>query len=191
MKTRSSTYTWLRLTAGLLVLSAILFAGGIALERRAHASREVAGIPQAAGAISALGQNAETPGTHQDADQAEAIPAEGAASTGQPGEALSETVLGIDLENPWLTIAFVLGSLVLAAALLRFGRRAVPLVILIAAAATILDVREVLFQVEHSNTGLALVAGAVALTHAAVVLLGILAWRTSRPFPDRSGGLAP
>ncbi len=187
MTTQSATHApfhrWLRVTAGLLVLAALLFAGGIALERGGHASPEVPGSHQEAGGLPASGANAETaeaPGAHQDADQAPAVPTVGVTPITPPAESLNETVLGIDLENPWLTIAFVLGSLALAAALLLLGRKILPLVILIVSVATILDVREVLFQIGRANAGIAIVAAVVALTHAAVVVLGILAWRTSR-----------
>ncbi len=187
MTTQSATHApfhrWLRVTAGLLVLGAILFAGGIALERGGHASPEVPSSHQEAGGLPASGENAGTaaaPEAHQDADQAPATPAVGATPINPPAESLNETVLGVNLENPWLTIAFVLGSLVLAAALLLLGRKILPLVILIASVATIVDVREVLFQIGRANTGIAIVAAVVALTHAVVLVLGILTWRMSR-----------
>ena len=82
--------------------------------------------------------------------------------------------------------AFVLISLLLAAALLRFGPRLLPLVILVAGAATLLDIRELLVQVGRANTVIGVLAGAVALTHAAAAVLALLVWRayrTAHPHP--------
>jgi hypothetical protein len=72
-------------------------------------------------------------------------------------------------------IAVVIGWTVLAAALLLFGPGALILIAL--AVATVLDVTEVLRQVALANGTVAILAALVALSHAAIAVLPVLALR--------------
>lgn len=89
----------------------------------------------------------------------------------------SETLFGLNLENPWIVWGFVGVSLLLAVAVLRFGKPALLLAILLAGAAALLDGREVIFQFGRANTLIASLALLTALTHAAAAILAFMAWR--------------
>lgn len=89
------------------------------------------------------------------------------------------------------TILFVVGSLLLAGALLWFGPRVLPLVVLMAGLTTLLDIREVLLQSGRANGTVALLAGGVTVTHAAAAVLAILAWRAYRAAPHPADPTKP
>jgi hypothetical protein len=90
-----------------------------------------------------------------------------------------ESVWGIGTDSPWLVGAVVLVWLVLTVALLRYGQRALPVIILAAVLAIIWDVREVMAQVSNSNTSITTIASAVALTHATVAIMaGLTLWHS-------------
>lgn len=74
----------------------------------------------------------------------------------------------------------VLGTLLLIAGLFVFGYRILPLVFLVALVATVLDVREVVYQLGQANYGVALLAIGVALSRLATVLVSGRAWRAGR-----------
>jgi hypothetical protein len=74
-------------------------------------------------------------------------------------------------------IAVVIGWTVFAAALLLFAPGALILIALAVAAATVLDVTEVLRQVALANGTVAILAALVALSHAAIAVLSVLALR--------------
>ena len=86
----------------------------------------------------------------------------------------SETVFGLDLENPWFVTAFALVWVVFIAALLLFGRLALPAVLLVAAVATVLDVGEVVRQVGEAKDLLATMAGLVTVSHVALAVLALV-----------------
>ena len=85
-----------------------------------------------------------------------------------------ETVFGLPLENPWLVAAFVLGWLVLAAALIRFGRITLPVILLVVVVAMVLDVGEVVRQIGEAKSLVAAFAVLVAVAHLALAVLALL-----------------
>ena len=142
--------------AGLIVVATILFVIGVAVERGSEA-REAPGLHQETGEAS------ETPG---EADEQADAPATVAGPV--ESAARSETVLGLDLENPGVVAAIVVGWLVLLGALFVFGRGALVVIALAALAATLLDLNEVLLQIDRGNTLVATLAVAVTIAHAAL-----------------------
>jgi len=78
------------------------------------------------------------------------------------------------LENPWFVASFVLGWLVLAAALIRFGRITLPVVFLVAVLAFVLDVGEVMRQISEAKSTVATFAVLVAVAHMALAVLALL-----------------
>src|SRR5258708_31313106 len=132
------------LIAGLLAISGALFVVGIAVERTGENPVVSAVQPNAAPAKPVDG----------DGSEGQAV----TPTTAQTTPVQNESVLGIDLENPWLVGAAVLGSLVLIGALLRFGYRVLPFIVLFAIAAALFDVSEVLRQIQRNNTTITLLA---------------------------------
>ena len=153
--------TALWLVGGLLIVSAALFVIGVSVERGSENHE-----------VPVVSQNA-APAKPVDSDGGEGSSASGAGHVDAPAAAQTtspqnESVLGIDLENPWLVGAAVVGSLVLMGALLCFGYRVLPIVVLFAIAAALFDVSEVLRQLQRNNTTVTLLAALVLLAHAAV-----------------------
>ena len=153
-----------RWTAALLAISTAFFALSVLMERSGE-SRET---PAASEPLEA-GESAE------ENEQAEGSHAEGAGT--EAGGEESETILGINLENPWIVWGFVGISLLLAVAVLRFGRTALLFTILLAGAAALMDAREVFFQFGRANMLIAVLAFLTALAHAAAAILALKAWR--------------
>jgi cytochrome b561 len=60
------------------------------------------------------------------------------------------------------------------------GYRVLPLVLMVALITTVLDVREVVYQLGQAHAWVALLAIGVALSHLATVLVAGLAWREGR-----------
>ncbi len=152
------TARWL--VAGLLAISAALFVTGVAVERGSENHQASAVRPAA------------SPAKPVDSDGGEG-PVDTPPTT-QTTPSQNESILGIDLENPWLVGAAVLGSLVLIGALWRFGYRVLPVVVLFAIAAALFDVSEVLRQIQRNNTTITLLAGVVLAAHAAVAIVSLL-----------------
>ena len=146
----------LRLLIGLIVISIALFVIGVVLERSGG-----------------LGTASSTTASHTSSVSAD--PDGGHDENGNPslsGQHLtSEAVFGLDLENSWFVGAFVLGWLVLIAALVRFGRPILLVILLVAIASTILDGGEITRQVRGMHGLLATFAVLVALTHLALAAL--------------------
>ena len=174
MINRSNPTTLARWTAALLVISAVIFALAIQLERSGESREtptasehseagETAGAPNEAG--EAGEENEQTKGPHTEATE-----------TGEGGKQ-AELIFGVNLENPLLVWGFVGISILLAVAVLRFGRPALLLALLLAGGAALLDVREVFFQFGRANVLIASLAVLVALTHAAAAILAFMAWR--------------
>lgn len=153
------------LMVGLIVVGTALFVTGVLIEH------SVSGTP--APVSTALGQ---TSSTSQDADGGhESTGSTQKSSTVQTHEGQQhETVFGLDLENPWFVTAFVLVWLVFIAALIRFGRIALPGVLLVAVVATVLDAGEVMRQVGEAKSLVATIAVLVAVTHVALAVLALL-----------------
>ncbi len=163
-----------RLMAALLVISAVLFVIGIALERASPVGDIHTEAPPVATKVTSTSvENGNESG--------EVHPQ--ATSNTPSSEAQAETTLGFNLENPWLVGAFALASLALAAALLRFGWPALLLALLFGAGTAVLDLQEVLTQLGRSNTLVAGVAVLVAVAHVAVAVLAVVAWASLRAAP--------
>jgi hypothetical protein len=95
-------------------------------------------------------------------------------------QAEQSRVFGIDVESPGVIAAVVLGTLLLIAALFVFGYRVLPLVFIVALVATVLDVREVVYQLGQAHYAVAFLAVGVALSRLATVLMSGRAWRAGR-----------
>ena len=143
-------------------------------------------VAQAARRPALCPTHTEPAAAHVDGDAAHV---EGAASEGTEaaaptettdahaeGGGESDTVLGIDVESTPLIVLAVVASLALAAgAWARPDSRGLLTLIGIAMLAfAVLDIREVVHQLDEDETGLALLAGLVALLHLAAAGL---AWR--------------
>lgn len=164
--------TMLVLIVGLIMLSSGFFVTGVLIE---HAG----GLPAAAVRPTA-GQPA---GTTQDPDGGHESPGSSPSSLRVQAEPKRETVFGLDLENPLFVAAFVLGWLVLAGALIRFGRITLPIILLVAISALIFDVGEVTRQMSEAKSLVAAFAVLVAVAHLAlaVLVLLVLTRRPRRP----------
>ena len=208
--------TWI---AALIVLSTLLFILGTAMERAsAEVHTEGSNAANSATTASATavpsapvtgegsegsteGQEGGATGAHSEGTSS--TPATPPSSTDQGTEGSSaqaeqaeathreaETVMGIDIENPLVITAIVIGWLALVAGLFLLGRGGfVPVLLLIALAAVVafvFDLGEVSLQLGRGDTGLVMLAVLVALTHAAVALLVLLALRQARR-PAASG----
>lgn len=141
----------------LLVVSSLVFAGGVALERaeeRAHAEGE-----------------SETPSAEQGREQ-EAARHEAREGTEERGE----EIFGISTESPLAIAGVVLVSMLLA---LAVWLRPVGSWALLAAAgfgglATVFDARELVFQAGRGNQLIMTLATLVMLMHAAVVVFALM-----------------
>ncbi|QND64621.1 hypothetical protein HB777_12405 [Mesorhizobium loti] len=130
---------------------------------------------------------AESSNAKQGGDGAEVGKTGSHIEAGETGSHAEQTILGINLESSWLTWGFVGVSILLAAAVMRFGAVAplgnatLLLAILLAGVAAILDGREVFLQLARFNASVAGLASLTALAHAAVVILAVLAWHAASP----------
>jgi Flp pilus assembly protein TadB len=143
----------------LLVASTALFAVGVSLERSDEDTHDE---PATELTRASAGEHAE--GAGEEGERRRAEPA-GHSESGE-----SDTVLGVDVESTQLVVLAVLAGLALAALVAsRFGRLrgALLAVAAIALAWAVLDVREVVHQVDESNTGIAIVAALVTVLHVA------------------------
>jgi hypothetical protein len=176
MMDRLAPTTLARLTAAMLAISAVLFALAVFMEQGGESGdMSRAGARTGAGEVRQEGVPADGAGAEagESGERAEAAHVE----TGEGGEHAEETILGVDLEAPWLVWGFVAVSLVLAVAVLRPGRPALLLTILLAGAAALLDAREALSQLGRPDLPIAGLASLVALAHAAAAILAAMAWR--------------
>lgn len=146
----------------LLVLATALFAVGVIAER--SSGEESGGT---AVETTATQQDAEGEGVDEKGHAQEGESAEGAGHS-QEGEG-EERLLGVDLESTSLVMVAVAFGLALAGgvALTTLPRRR-ELLMVVAAVTLVwagLDVRELLHQVGESRTGIAVLAGGVAVLH--------------------------
>lgn len=148
-----------RLLVTLIVLSTVAFATGALLER---SSREPA----------AEGTGTETT-AHEEGGQA-------VESTGETGRG-EETLFGIGPESPAVIVFAIVVSLLLAGGCwFRPDWRWLLVVTAFAMAVfAVVDLREVIHQLDESNTGLAVVAGAVAILHGASAVTAVILRRRS------------
>ena len=155
--------TMLVLIVGLIVLSTGLFVTGVVIEHNGGStSAAVSPTPgQAPSATQDPDRGHESTGSSPSSPEVQAAPEQ-------------ETVFGLPLENPWFVAAFVLGWLVLAAALIRFGRITLPVVLLVALVVMVFDVGEVMRQIGEAKSMVAAFAVLVAVAHLALAILALL-----------------
>jgi len=149
---------------GLIAVGTALFVIGVIIERSGS------GAPAAVSTT-----QGQTSSTSQDVDGGHESTSTQRSPTAQAHEGLqSETVFGLDLENPWFVTAFALVWMVFIAALLRFGRIALPAILIVAVVAMVLDVGEVVRQVGEAKSLLATIAVLVTVSHGALAVLALL-----------------
>jgi hypothetical protein len=155
-----------KLLVSLIVLSTVAFAVGAIVE---HSSGEPA-HDQGGGAVEGSGEAGEGGG--------EVAP----VSKGSEEPNGEETLFGTDPESTPLIVLAIVASLLLAAGCwFRPEWRWMLVVTAFAMAAfAVLDLREVIHQLEESDTGLAFVAGAVATLHVAAAVTAVVLARRSR-----------
>ncbi len=155
----------LALMISLIVVGTTLFVTGVTIERGGSGTPAVVSTTQSQTSTSM--QDAD--GGHESTSSAPRLP------TAQAHEGLqSETVFGLDLENPWFVTAFTLIWVVCIAALLRFGRITLPAILLVAVVALVLDVGEVMRQIGEAKSLVAAFAVLVAVAHLTLVVLALL-----------------
>ena len=203
MEIHSTEYTLSRtkllLMVGLMVLSTVLFVAGVALERSSSGNGSVpAPAPQPTTGVQAGQEAQEGTAAREAQEHQEATPApaqEGVEGTAAHEQAEQNRVFGIDLESPWVIAGVVLGTLLLIAALVVFGYRALLLVLLVAVVATIFDGREVVYQLGQARYGVAALASGVVATRLATAVVAGLALRERRrsahPSVARSRSVVP
>ena len=187
----------------LLVVSAALFAIGVAIERNSrHTEKHAAlGVDYVLAADQHAGESAAHRAAEQKHPKSAAptksghAPSEGKTGhretgpeSGHTGESAAqltsekkgERVFGIDIESPALVASAVAVSLLLAAALWLTGSILAPLALAgFALVAAIFDVREVFHQIDESRTNLTVIAAIVAALHLAVVTGALVLVRRS------------
>jgi hypothetical protein len=154
-----------KLLVSLIVLSTIAFAVGVILER-------------SSGEGAAEGSGTEAP-AHQEGEGGEVVAPSTEGSSGEPnGE---ESVAGIDPESTPLVVFAIVASVLLAVGCwYRPDWRWLLVVTAFAMAAfAVLDLRELIHQLDESNTGLAVLAGAVAILHVAAAVTAVVLRRRS------------
>ena len=155
--------TMLVLIIGLIVLSTGLFVIGVVIEHTGGGtSAAVSPTP------------GQAPSTTQDPDRGHESTSNSPSLSKVQAVPEQETVFGLPLENPWFVSALVLWWLVLAAALIRFGRITLPVVFLVAVVAIVLDVGEVMRQIGEAKSLVAAFAMLVAVVHLALAVLVLL-----------------
>jgi hypothetical protein len=155
-----------RLLVSLIVLSTVAFAVGAIVE---HSSGEPA-HDQGGEAVEGSGEAGEGGG--------EVAP----VSEGSEEPNGEETLFGTDPESTPLVVLAIVASLLLAAGCwFRPEWRWLLVVTAFAMAAfAVLDLREVIHQLDESDTGLAFGAGAVATLHVAAAVTAVILARRSR-----------
>jgi len=152
----------------LVAVSAVLFVSGIVVERGSEKQQAPTIRQDTSKSVGSVDSDGGEGGSVS--ESAPAIAPTAAQTT--PDQ--SESFLGIDPENPWLVGLATLLSLALIAAMFRFGYPILAVIALFAIAAALFDLGEVLRQVQHNNTQIAVLAVLVLLAHGAVVAASIL-----------------
>ena len=177
------------LVSALLIVSAVLFAIGGAIER-SQRHNEAAAAPVSA-------TTHETGSTETPAQRAAESGSKGAAA-GSKGAAAgaaaphrdsSEKLLGVDPESIGLTVAAVVAAVLLAAGCWFVRRRAVWVATvafgLVFAAA---DGRELVHQIAESRASVAVIAAILIALHLAVAAGAVALFRGSRRRPAPTAG---
>ena len=154
---------WRAALALLLVVSAVLFAVGTTLER----SEEDEHDEPAAAASEERSESEEGEEGSEAVEEAAAV------------EESDESILGADIESPFFVALGVIASLALAGSVWFLRRReAVLLAGLFALVFFALDARELLHQLDESNTGIASFAVLIGLLHAGAAVVAVRVYRS-------------
>lgn len=156
-----------RIAAVLLTVTAALFVVGVIAEAN-HTTHNESGETH----VESGNESGEVSGS--------------ATAEAGPSEAI-EKVLGINVESPATATVAVIASLALAAGLWSTRRRAIALAAaLFAALFAVFDLAELAHQVDESRTGLAVLAAAIALGHAAAAVVAFAAGYRTVTIPTAS-----
>jgi hypothetical protein len=162
-----------KLLVSLIILSTVAFAVGAIVER-------------SSGERAAEGSGTVAPAHGEGGEAVEGVEEGGGevapVSEGSEEPNGEETLFGTDPESTPLVVLAIVGSLLLATGCwFRPEWRWLLVVTAFAMAAfAVLDLREVIHQLDESDTGLAIVAGAVATLHVAAAVTAIVLARRSR-----------
>ena len=158
-----------RIAAALFVITAVLFAVGVAAE----------GEEGSEGEATEQDESAEGVGETEEGGSSEEGAGGEEAEEGHE-ESDEEKVFGVDLESPATVTAAVLASLALAVGLWVSARRWIALVAVAAGAVfAVFDVGEVVRQLDESRSGGAALAAVVATGHVAAAAAAWLSRRTA------------
>lgn len=155
-----------RIAAVLFLVTAALFAVGVAAEDDTHTetgveSSDTAAEQPASESGDAHEDGAEEPGSDEGAGDG----VEG-GEQGHDESSEEETVLGIDAESPVTVTLAVLASVALATGLWFTNRRPVAIAaVAVGALFALFDIAEVVHQLDESKNGLAMLAASIALGH--------------------------
>ncbi|MBZ0310455.1 MAG: hypothetical protein K8I82_30620 [Anaerolineae bacterium] len=179
---------------GLIAVSTLLFVIGVTLERQSesnesaesHVEGEVT-HEESAGSIEEdehTEEGSESEEVHAEEGEQNEVTHEESEEAHEEGETVvesseeenhsEETILGVDIESPWLIALAVGGWIVLTLALLRFGYPVLFLIIISAVVMGVFDVVEVSHQLDGENATIAAIAALVAILH--FILALIAAW---------------
>ncbi|MEO8610137.1 MAG: hypothetical protein ABI690_19740 [Chloroflexota bacterium] len=178
----------LMLMLSLMVVSTILFAIGITLERTGEAGEapgihtEVQGEHQhQEGAVTEAAHNESAESSGEHTERSTVTEASPVAETTTVAEAHTETILGIDIENPVFVIAAIGVWLALTVGLWLFGWRILIPVSIVALGTALFDAVEVITQINRASIGIALLAALITILHLTVAGL---AWQILRSSGD-------
>jgi hypothetical protein len=156
--------------AVLLIVAAGLFVVGVNSEN----DNDVHNDESNAETDAADGHDEATESAKAIAAEAEERSTSEAEAADEEAEEDEERVLGNDVESPVLvTTAVVISLLIAGLVWRRSDRRLFIIVAVFGAGFAVLDVAEVAHELDEDNTGLALLAGAIAALHAAVAALAL------------------
>ncbi len=160
----------------LLVTTAVLFAIGTTIERsQRHTHAEAAPVENTAGTTEGSASKTETGGETNGEKQGTAVAAVGTAETHVES---TEKLFGIDTESVPATVAAVVLSLLLAAAVWwRRERGWLWAALVFGTVFAVGDLREVIHQLNESRTGVAIIASILIVTHLLVALISGLLLR--------------
>ena len=146
--------------AVLLVAAAALLVVGILLERHTEsgAERPVVG---ATGEQQESHHNESTEGAH----------AEPGNTPGNRGGEAAERLTGVRVESPWVVALGAIASVALAVSVwLRPNRAVLVIVVVFTAAALVLDVLEITYQIGADRSGFVALAGLIAALRVAIIV---------------------
>jgi uncharacterized membrane protein len=166
----------------LLIVSAVLFAVGVTVERSqpshpaaAEAAERSTGGQGGHEALENAAESATEEGPGEAGSEASEAPhaGEGNPDSSSRSESESETVPGLNPDSTVLVVAAVVASLVLAGAVWHFpGRRMLLLVVAVAALSFgAFDIAEAVHQSSEGRAGLVALAALVAALHVAAAVV--------------------